>query len=472
MRAAFSRVRATVAARAPSPRVLAPAALACAIALSPALPAHASELEGLFKRAANRLKHDVLRTAEDRIVDTAQKPIRQAADGTTPQETSASASASVGGGTLMAGQSWQAPRADRRIGDAPQGVWFRPGRGHKFEPMQETPRQIVATNPYLSTDAPFFGSMSGLQCAADGSLVLAGDGGLDADGGVAGTGWWRIASDGAITPLVTRPLHSPGTIYPSADFSVTPDGTLLTSTRDAVLRISPDGQAHTVLAGMDEPGMPVQDPSGNIWVADKEHCELRRIASDGTDTTVVGPERVCSEQPAQDRINLANIAWDPVHGELVAGGGRIVARPAHDMHITLWRIRPDGQARRVYYTVKAGRSPIAQNTDTIWSMTVDDQGRIVVATRLLDDRARRQIMRLDEARGKLVVLTGQSFAKAFGFSDYRAGHEEAPYDGAAAHASFREAKNICYGPDRTLFVLDDHLVRRFDTDGTVRTWAY
>ena len=445
-----------------------PVALACAVLLVSWAPARSGELEGLFKRAGNRLKQEVLRTTEDRIVDTARQPIRQATDGTAPQATAASAA--VAGG--VAGQAWSAPRADSRKGDAPKVVWFRPGRGHKFEPMQDTPRQIVASNPYLSTDAPFFGSMSGLQCARDGSLVLAGDGGLDADGGVAGTGWWRIAPDGAITPLVTRPLHSPGTIFPSADFSVLADGALLTSSRDAVLRISPDGRAHTVLGGMDEPGMPVQDPSGNIWVADKQHCELRRIAPDGNVTTVVGAERVCSEQPAPDRINLANIAWDPVHGELVAGGGRIVGRPTHDMHITLWRIRPDGQARRVYYTVKAGRSPIAQNTDTIWSLTVDGEGRIVVATRLLADQARRQIMRLDEARGKLVVLTGQSFAKAFGFSDYRAGHEEAPYDGVAAHASFREAKNICYGPDRTLFVLDDHLVRRFDADGNVRTWAY
>ncbi|MBN8223458.1 MAG: hypothetical protein J0L89_01410 [Xanthomonadales bacterium] len=43
-------------------------------------------------------------------------------------------------------------------------------------------------------------------------------------------------------------------------------------------------------------------------------------------------------------------------GELVSGGGVITGRPTHDMRITLWRIRPDGQARRVYYTLKAGRA--------------------------------------------------------------------------------------------------------------------
>lgn len=97
---------------------------------------------------------------------------------------------------------------------------------------------------------------------------------------------------------------------------------------------------------------------------------------------------------------------------------------------------------------------------------------MVVASRLLADRARRQVMRLDETRGKPIVLTGQSFGKEFAGNDYRPGHEEAPYDGVAAHASFREAKNLCYGPDRTPFVLDEHQVRRFDADGLVRTWAY
>ncbi|AKC86972.1 hypothetical protein [Pseudoxanthomonas suwonensis] len=438
-----------------------PLLLAAAACLAPVGQADAGELDALFKRTAKRLKDEALRNAED----ATRRPAQQAAN-EKPASTATPSAQSVG-------VAWNAPRADTRIGGVPQLRWLQPGHGRKFIPAEGAPQQVIAVNPYLSPEKPFFGTMDGLQCAADGSLVLAGEGGLDVAGGVAGTGWWRIAPDGAITPLVTRPDGSRHTVFPSPNFSLAPDGTLLVSSREAVLRVTPDGRARPVASVMDRPGMPVLDPSGNVWVSDRQRCELLRIAPDGRRTTVVGNDQgTCGEKAPEDRINVDNIAWDPVHGELVAGGGLIAAHPTHDMRITLWRIRPDGQARRVYYTLKAGRSPVGQNIDTIWALTVDDQGRIVVATRLLEDNARRQIMRLDESRGRLVVLSGQSFARSGSFDDYRPGHDEAPYDGPAAHASFRASKNICYGPDRTLFVLDEHQVRRFDTDGSVRTWAY
>lgn len=438
-----------------------------------AVPAAAQGLEGMLKRIGKQVKEEVQRKVEDKAKKTVTEPVGRVLNGGTAASTTRSG---------VAGIAYDAPRRDARVGQPPQQVWYAPAVGRKFEPIQENQPQIVAVNPYLTPEQPFFGAMHGMQCAADGSLVVAGEGGLDAEGGVKGVGWWKIATDGAITSLVSRPYGSPDPgVHPGADFSLASNGSLLMILTEEiktnrvgtkVVRISPDGRMRTVAEGLEHPGMPVQDPSGNIWVSNKKSDELLRISPDGAIATVIGPERGWSNEALQpqERIHLEHIAWDPVHGELVAGGGRINAKPL-DMHIGLWRIRPDGQARRVYYTVKHGRSPVGQNTDTIWALTVDAQGRIVVATAILNDRARRQIARLDEKTGKLVVLTGQSFAKA-GFSHYRAGHEEAPHDGPAAHANFREANNICQGPDGALFVLDAHLVRRVNPDGNVRTWAY
>lgn len=396
---------------------------------------------------------------------------------------SATQSGKVGTSIAM---PYDVPQATTKLSQSPQVRWLDLGVGKKFKPAEDhNLQQVITVNPYLSPERPMFGQMNGLQCAPDGSLVLAGTAGLDAEGGVKGVGWWKIAPDGAITSLVSRPYGSPYVgVYPSSDFSIAPDGTVLTifteeintnSVGTKVIRIFPEGRMQKVAEGLEHPGMPVQDPSGNIWVANKKSEELLRISSSGVITTVIHPERGWSNQAmaAQERITLKHIAWDPVHGELVTGGSFITAKP-HDMHTSIWRIRPDGQARRVYYTVKAGRSPVGQNTDAIWSLTVDAKGSIVVATKIMNDKARRQIARLDEKTGKLMVLTGQSFIKVSSrdFSGYRAGHEEAPYDGPAAHANFREANNICYGADGTLYILDAHQVRRLDNDGIVRTWAY
>lgn len=456
----------------PSACVLAAALLAGGVAIAPQVT-FAGELDGLFKRAVDRTKDRLKRQAEDKAVDTLTQPVERAVEGATPR------SAGQGGGSgasrtgASAGIAWKPPRADQRIAQVPQHRWMSPGMGRKFSPVEEGRPQIVAVNPYLQPERPFFGAMHGLQCAADGGLVVAAQGGLDAEGGVAGDGWWRIAPDGAITPVVTRPYGQPGGLASGRDFSLASDGSLLMADDGAIVRVAADGRIQRLASGFTNPGAPLQDPAGNIWVADDGGCELKRIAPDGNVSTVIGRDAArCGTRAPEDRVNLDDLAWDPVHGELVSGGGLITGKPTHDMRVTLWRIKPDGQARRVWFTLKAGRSPIGQNTDTIWSLTVDAKGRIVVATRLLNDQARRQIMRLDESRGRLVTLTGQEFAKAFGFHDYRAGHEEAPYDNVAAHASFREARDICYGPDGTLFALDEHLVRRFDTDGQVRTWAY
>lgn len=374
----------------------------------------------------------------------------------------------------------ETPSATARISAVPQNLWLNVGRGVKFAPP-EGKAQIIATNRYLAPDAFFFATLSDMACLADGSLVVSGEAWNRGD--YTPIGWWRIATDGAITPFPALTMTADTKAPLPYRFGVAPDGSAVSATREMIYRVR--GNASQRLAGQNEvsgfkdgmreaalfksPRAPILDDAGNIWVSDQDGCALRRVTPGGAVVTVVGPDRSsCSELPAGERVVLDSIAWDPLAGEIVAGGSVIVSRPAHDMHVMVWRVRPDGQARRIYYTVKAGRSPIGQNMDHIWAVAVDPKGRIVVSTRTMGGRARRQIMRLDEAAQRLIPLTGQTLGR----DDMRPGHEEAPYDGPVARANFRESKRMCFTPDGTLFVLDEHLVRRINVDGTVRTWGY
>ncbi len=430
--------------------------------------------DGLMGRMLRKAGDEAERLARDRLRKPPAAPRDDGNGGPTPAPSSPRASAGgAAGGTL-------GPSATVRHSDAPQDLWLDVRYGAKLKPAAGKP-QIIVTNPFMAADNFLFATMKGMDCAADGSVIVAGEGWQN--GEIASIGWWRIAADGAVTPIASHARYAQTTMPLPYSFSAGKDGSLLTMSGDAVYRVQNGRSA--VLAGekgargyqdgpgdtarFDQAGYPVEDGQGNVWISDQNGCVLRRITADGDVSTVIGKElSACGTKPGPERIPLSSIAWDATNGELVVAGSVIVARPTHDLHVSVWRVRPDGQARRVYHTVKAGRSAIGQNMDHIWAATVDAAGRVVVATRPIPGFARRQIMRLDEKAGRLVPVTGQ----AFGYADIRPGGEEEPHDGPAARASFREGKRICYAPDRTLFVPDEHLVRRINADGTVRTWAY
>ena len=382
---------------------------------------------------------------------------------------------------LAAPSAAQTPSATVKVATVPQTLWLQVQRDQKFIPPEGPPAQIIATNPYLTPDNFFFASVTEMACLPDGGVLVSGEAWNRGD--YTQSAWWRIAPDGAIAALPYRTNANDTTKAPlTYRFSVAPDGSLLTSGRQMIYRVR--GQATQFIAGQNEvsgfkdglrgaalfkdPKSPIADDAGNIWVVDQNGCALRRISPDGLVTTVIGPDRACGDLPGGERVTLTSIAWDSVHGELVSGGSAIVGKPTHDMHVTAWRIKPDGQARRVYYTLKNGKSPVGQNTDHIWALAVDAKGQITVSTRQMGGRARRQMMRLDEAKARLVPLTGQALTA----DHMRPGHEEAPYDGPAARANFRDSKAMCYAPDNTLFVLDEHLIRRLSPAGQVTTWAY
>lgn len=420
----------------------------------------------LFKRAAEEARRKV----ETTLAERATQPVEPSREGAMNRPAANSA-------TSQTHRGYATPQATVRSSAVPQNLWFKVSSGKKFDPAQGKP-QIIAINPYLSPQTPMFASMKGLHCALDGSVIVSGKAGLDADGYAIGQGFWRVAPDGAITPLVSRPAVERGQMPYDVAFAVAADGSMVLASDNALHRIDAQGGAKRIAGGFSNPGQVIVDGQGGTWVLDQgsqpgnPYCALRRVAADGNVTTVVDADRACNRQlHPWDRVALNTMAWDSVHGEMVVAGqvfDQKAAGGSDDMFISVWRVRADGQVRRVLKNNKAGRSPAGRNMDGITALAVDAQGRIHIGSRFMGGEATRQVLRLDEASGRLLAETGQ----AYGFGDYRPGQEEYPVDGTAAHANFRKINGMCFGAGNTLFVLDEHLLRRVDAGGVVRTWAY
>ena len=47
-----------------------------------------------------------------------------------------------------------------------------------------------------------------------------------------------------------------------------------------------------------------------------------------------------------------------------------------------------------------------------------------------------------------------------------------PQDGAPARVRFHWLKGLAFAPDGTLYMRDEHLVRKLDASGQVSTWAF
>jgi len=67
----------------------------------------------------------------------------------------------------------------------------------------------------------------------------------------------------------------------------------------------------------------------------------------------------------------------------------------------------------------------------------------------------------------VVHITGPG--SAAGSSDI--GHDF-PRDGPPARARFHGLKGVAFAPDGTLYMRDEHLVRKLDRTGHVTTWAF
>ena len=212
---------------------------------------------------------------------------------------------------------------------------------------------------------------------------------------------------------------------------------------------------------VDGAGRPVMDtldgaaPRREARIGDVPQNLPQHPPSAGSSTRRTTPDQV----PAERQIVWDNLIWDTQRGERVVGG-HFIRREPHDPHST---VRRDGQARSVLFSRKNGTDALA--LDGIHSLALDVQGCLHAG---VGRRGRsRAILRMAERDGKATLLTGSSFT---GFPP-GAGRFAYPVDGTAG-GSFGEIANMCFAADGKLYVIDYHLLRRYDpAAGTVRTWA-
>ncbi len=434
----------------------------------------------------------------------AAPPANTPAPGASPAQIRPAPGATDSGRFSDAERAYVPAQATARVADGPRRAMMAPGYGRKLSTPGD---QLTITNPYLDLKQVFFARLTELHYAADGGLIVGGRVELDKEMQALGTGYWRIAPDGAITPLHTRSTRTYGktsgtkcdapygrTHLEPENFSPALNGSVVKGIDYAVVRIESDGYVRRIAGApfsCEENGNPslvkgfvdgpadtarfdmvsrvMSDPHGNVWVVDQRGCALRRISPDGQVTTVIAPEQACGKSLApEDRVGLHELAWDTVRGELVSSASFSVAMPVHNLYNTVWRIRPTGEFRRVLYSHKVGRiSPAKHLLDGIWSLTVDPHGRIHVGSAIMarESSAVLAVLRVDEAGATVVRVTGASPARSQ-LSD------DEPQDGPAGRARFRWLKSLSFAPDGTLYIRDEHLVRKLDRSGEVTTWAF
>lgn len=397
-------------------------------------------------------------------------------------------------------KTFVAPAAMTRVADGVRQLSSDIGDEKKFKGGVISPR-ILIENPYLDPADPFFNIPRQMACLSDGSLAVFSTAKLHKDGRMQGnpyaTGLWRIAPDGAIS-AIDRARHTvsegrdpecgvsvgasgldPAKIGP---ISVAADGSLVfpyqtgwASGRYArLLRLTSNHRLEAVPGGDTQACAPeapkayretfndisaaARDPEGNTWL--KDGCKLFRVGPDGAVTTVLNDEQVCPKDEPERHVRAAFMAWDPAHGELLAAGTLIWNKP-RDLYSTIWRIRPNGEFRRVYLARKVGSQ--APQIDGIGGLAVDAKGVIHFGAGLLTQGGGYRILRLvDETKGRTEVVAGAPRPSDINHAD-----------GSARQAHFGTIKGLCFVPDGTLFVHDGtHVIRKVMPAGQVTTWAF
>ena len=351
--------------------------------------------------------------------------------------------------------------------------------------------RILIDNPYLDPNDEFLGIPRQIACLPDGSVAVSSTAKLYKEGRFAGnpyaTGFWRIAPDGAITPIVAKNTimeNSPyypvcGVPYAKSrigddisPITLAPDSSLLFAYEGSILRLTPGGRVEHVpnrpefcaaenrpKEAYSEPEAAVQDPRGNVWVG--EWCALWRIAPDGTTTRVLEKAQMCPAGEPENWIRGEFLAWDTVHDELVMSGGLLWQKsPKANYYSMIYRVKPDGTPRRVFLGVKLGRS--ASRVDGTGGLALDSTGTIYFGAGVADPGNGSQVMRLDETKGMPVVVAGAATP-----GDINHG------DGPARLAYFGTVRSMCFAPDGTLYINDaKHIIRKLTTAGQVTTWAF
>lgn len=320
-------------------------------------------------------------------------------------------------------------------------------------------------------------------------------------------------TDGAAVRVLRRDgklATLPGRFIAPAGLAVAADGTLFVADagNHVVKAISPAGEVRTVaghagaagradgkgiVAGFDSPAGLALEASGSLLVADAGNRALRRIAANGSVTTVA------QRLPLQPQ----GVALD-ARGGIVVHDAAMAVRIGHagsaPEPILLPGAAPNpeapclrGKCLRRYQAPSMPVAPHPQAALPSGQLAADAQGRLLASA-----PATGTIYRI-ERNGMIVPLLGAGdvtgelsgaaldregklhllLAERQAAARWDAGGKAQPFalqfaaslnrDGPALQARFGDISQLALGRDGALYVLDGDQLRRMDKDGTVRT---
>ena len=280
---------------------------------------------------------------------------------------------------------------------------------------------------------------------------------------VAGTGGFGLGMDGgaATSSELSNPfgvaVDAQGRVYIADTFHdevrrVDLDGTITTIAGNGIAGFSGDGGPATA-SQLAHPGGVAVDALGRVYIADSANQRIRRVALDGTITTIAGDG---SPAYGGDGGPAASAQLQNPNGVAIDGQGRLVIADTYNHRIR--RIELDGTIVTIIGTGGYGFSgdggpATGAAISFAYSVAVDAQGRV-----LFGDTSNQRIRRT-ELDGTIATIAGTG---ATGYNG----------DGIAATAAeLSSPYGVAVDPQGRVVLVDDinQRIRRIELDGSIST---
>lgn len=370
------------------------------------------------------------------------------------------------------------------------------------------------TNPYLPGDRNFLSMIYRAASTPDGNLFVAADSIVSASEtgrppranrewyADNGKGIWRVAPDGRVTAFSVRDyfvelktavcnVNVAAVAFHSPDrwggIAVAPNGDVYVSDYNfhMILRLRSDGYVGHIAGGGEkaceydpwkdkkesgyrdgagrqalfkDPRGLAFDREGNLLVADRGNCSLRRIDPSGNVTTLhkgcqVAPD---DEKKPEKWINFEHVVIDP-QGRPVVGGSLVW--PSRNIYSNIHRLRPDGRVEQLFSATKGYSNSGMLRMEYMSGMAYLPDGTLLVA---------------DDSNNLIRALSGTRLSDWLGKQGSKG---DVDIDGPASQASLRRPGWLSVSGDGTVFVAPagprSSPVRKVDGKSReVSTWLY
>jgi sugar lactone lactonase YvrE len=239
---------------------------------------------------------------------------------------------------------------------------------------------------------------------------------------------------------------------------IAPDGTVTTISGSGDCRVYGHKDGSCTEATFDGPCGVAVDGEGNIIVADEKNHRVRKVAPDGTVTTVAGTGNGYRDGPGTEAMFAGPC------GVAVDGEGNIIVAD-HGNH-RVRKIAPDGTVTTVAGSRNVGYKdgPGTEATfDGPCGVAVDGEGNIIVA-----DRGNHRVRQIAPDGWVTTIAGGGEEGVEDG-----SGEDGTDDDGPDTAATFAGPCGVAVDGEGSVIVADrrNHCVRKVAPDGTVTTVA-